>query len=164
MKCASDTAGEGIQFDADEPHALRCQAHESPGAAARLEDRGIRSDPQAGKCFVHGPDYDGRGVEGVEGGAFGRVVLSRGQQREQFLAESLPAGVFIGPLHRVREDPQGQWAEARETLQRVPFSRGRQPVFAFDVLKRADGGEEVSRPGLLPDCHLGEGWRRLEAI
>ena len=81
MKCASDKAREGIQFDTDEPHALRCQAQESPSAATRLKDRGGWSDAQAGERFVHGPDHGGRGVEGVERGAFGRVVLPRGQQR-----------------------------------------------------------------------------------
>ena len=49
MERAGDAAGDGVQLDADEPHALRCQAQESPGAATRLKDRGSSERRPGGK-------------------------------------------------------------------------------------------------------------------
>ena len=70
-------------------------AHEIAGAAAGLQDGGVAGHAQAGDGLVDGRDDGGRRVEGVEGGALGAVVFLRRQQRLQFLAECLPAGVLV---------------------------------------------------------------------
>ena len=83
VKRAGDAAGDGVQLDADEAHALRGEGHEVAGAAARLEDGGLAWDAEAAEGLVHGADDGGRRVEGVEGGALGAVVfLGREQHVE----------------------------------------------------------------------------------
>ena len=89
-------------------------AHEIAGAAARLQHGGVAGHAEAGERLVHGRDDGGRGVEGVEGGAFGRVVFLGREQRFQLLAEGLPAGVLVAAGDRVGEERQGHGPEAAE--------------------------------------------------
>ena len=147
-----------VQFDADEAHALVAQAHEIAGAAAGLQDRGVAGDAQAAHGLVHGRD-DGRGgVEGIEGGAFGAVVFLGRQQRLQFFAEGLPAGVLVAAGDRVGEDRQGDRPEAGEAGERLPLLRGGGPLVLLDGLESADGGEDVA---CLCFFAAGDGERRV---
>jgi hypothetical protein len=56
---ASDTAGDRVQFDADESHPDRGVGKEVADAAPRFEDRRIIGYAETGKGLVDGPDDDG---------------------------------------------------------------------------------------------------------
>ena len=92
---SGDAAGDGIQLDADEACSRLALAHEIAGAAAWFQDRGVGGHAEAGDGLVDGRDDGRRRVEGVEGGALGAVVFLGREQRLQFLAEGLPAGILV---------------------------------------------------------------------
>ena len=89
-------------------------AHEIAGAAAGFQDRGVVGHAQPGDGLVHGGDDGRRRVEGVEGGALGAVVFLGREQRLQFLAQGLPAGILVSAGDRIGKDRQGDRAEAGE--------------------------------------------------
>src|SRR5262245_27660792 len=61
-----DAAGDQVQLDADETHAIGGLAHETAGATAGLQDQPVGGDTEAGDGLVNRGDGSGRGVEGVE--------------------------------------------------------------------------------------------------
>ena len=111
-----------IQLDADEVHARRVPcAMKVARAAARLQHSVASADAEPVERLVHGDDHGRRGVEGVEGGAFGRVVFRGREQGFELLAERLPAGVLVAAGDRVGKERQRHGAEAAETGQDLPF-------------------------------------------
>jgi hypothetical protein len=96
-------------------------AHEVAGAASRFQNRGIGGHAQAGDGLVDRRDDGGRRVEGVEGRALGAVVFGGRQQRRQFLAECLPAGVLVFAGDGIGEDREGDRTEAAEAGKRLFF-------------------------------------------
>ncbi len=142
-----DTTRNAVQFHADETHSVRPLTHKVADAAAGFEDGCISGNSEAGDTRMDGRD-DGRGrVEGVEGGAFGAIVFLRREQRLQFLAESLPAGILVAAGDRIGEDRQGDWPEPREAGEDVLLLRGGRSLLGLDPLDSADGGENVAGLG-----------------
>ena len=160
---AGDAAGDRIELDADEAHALRRGGHEAAGGAAGFEHGGVCRDAEAGQGGVHGGDDDGRGVEGVEGGFLRTGVLLGRQQRFQLLADHLPGGVLVGVLDRVGEDVQGHGSESAEAGQRLPFIGSGGALLALDLLERAYGRDDVAGPGLVA-ARAGDGGCRGGAV
>ena len=98
-------------------------AHEVAGAASWLQDRGIGGHAQAGDGLVDGRDDGGGRVEGVEGRALGAVVFGWREQRLQFLAERLPAGVLVFAGDRIGKDREGDRTKAGEAGEDLFFFR-----------------------------------------
>ena len=109
---------------------------------------GVVGYAQAGNRLVDGRDDGRRRVEGVEGGAFGAVVFVGRQQRLQFLAQGLPAGILVAAGDRIGEDRQGDRPEAGEAGERLFLLRRGGPLFFLDLLQGADGGDDVAGLGL----------------
>ena len=85
-----------------------CEPQEVPGAAPRLEHRGVVGDAEAFQRLEHRRDDRGRGVEGVEDGASGTRVLILGEEGRELLAQALPGRALVLAGHRVGEDAKGQ--------------------------------------------------------
>jgi len=85
-----------------------------------------------------------RRIESVERGAFGAVVFLGRQERLQFLAGGLPAGVLILAAERIGKDGQGDCPEAAEAGERLLLFSGGWPLLLLDGFEDADGGEDVA--------------------
>ena len=134
MQRPSDAAGNRIQLDADEAHSRRGHAHEIARAAARLQHGRRRRNAQAGKGVVHGGDDGGRGIEGVESGAFGAGIFIGREKGFELLAEFLPGSVLVAPCNRVGEYRKGDGPESAEAGERLLLlGRGR-PAFLLNIL------------------------------
>ena len=104
---------------------------------------------EAGKRLVHGRDDDGRGVEGVEGGALGAVVLLGRKQRVQLLAEGLPAAPCSVPVTGSGKIDRATAPKPPKRASACRSSGGGRPLFLLDGFKRADGGDDVAGLGFL---------------
>ena len=62
----------------------------------------------------------------------------------QFLAESLPSGVFVIARHGIWKDREGDGAESREASECLSFLRRGSPFLGFDLLQGADRCEDVA--------------------
>ena len=143
-------------------------AHEIAGAAAWLQDGGPGGNAQAGNGLVDGGDDGGRGIEGVEGGAFGTVIFLRRKQRLQLVAEFLPAGILVAAGDRIGKYRQGHRPETGEAGQNPPFLQRRRPRLLLNLFQNADRSENVAGlrfltlgdGGVFNDTGLGQEARR----
>ena len=146
---ASDLSGEAVKLHADEAHAGRSQGNEVTDPTARLQHGRIGGHAQVPERRVHGLDDHGRGVEGGEGGTPGAGVVLGREQRPELLPERLPGRILVAAGDRVREDPQGQRAEAGEAQEDLALVRGGGPLRLLDGLERADCGQEGASFGFV---------------
>ena len=96
---------------------------------------------------MDGRDDGGRGVEGVEGGALGAVVFLGREQRLQFLAEGLPAGVLVRPVTGSGKIERATGPKPAKRASVCFSSGGGGPLLLLDGLEGADGGEDVAGLG-----------------
>ena len=80
---------------------------------------------------MDGSDDGRRGVEGVEGGTLGAVILLGGKQHLQFFAHFLPAGILVLTRDRVGEYRESNRAETGEAGKRLFFFGGGGLFFYF---------------------------------
>jgi hypothetical protein len=110
---------------------------------------------------VDGSDDGGRGVEGIEGGPLGTVILCRGKQRLEFFAQRLPACVLESAGDWIGKDRPGNGSEARETGERLLLFRRGGPLVLLDGPQAADGGDDVAGFGLFATGDVGVGRCRI---
>ena len=121
----------------------------------------LSGTPRRAEGLVHGRDDGGRGVEGVEGGAFGAIVFVGREQRFELVAERLPAGVLVAAGDGIGKDRQGHGPEAAEAGE-CCLLVGRGPaLLLLDGLQRADGGDDVAGLGFLASGDRCCGGRRF---
>jgi hypothetical protein len=125
-------------------------AHKVAGAAPWFQYRGVSGNTQAGDSLVDSGDDGRRRVEGVEGGAFGAVVFLWRQQRLQFLAQGLPAGILVAAGNRIGEYRKGNRPEPSEAGERLLLLSRDGPLFLLNSLQRMDGGDDVAGLGFFP--------------
>ena len=80
VKGPGDSPGERIELDADEVHPLGSEPKKVAAAAPGLKHGGVRGNAEPFDGLEHRPDHRGRGVEGIEHGAFAhwRIPRARG--------------------------------------------------------------------------------------
>ena len=81
VKKLCDSAGDRVQFDANEMRPTLPLAHEIADPTTRFQDGGTVRNAQAGDSLVDGGNDGRRRIEGVEGGALGAGVFLGREQK-----------------------------------------------------------------------------------
>jgi hypothetical protein len=110
---------------------------------------------------VDGGDDGRRGVKGVEGRALGAVVFLGREQRLEFFAQGLPAGVLVLTVDGIGKDRQGYRPEAGEPGQRLFLLGCCRSLPLLDGFQGADGGEDVAGLGLFAAGNRCDGRRMV---
>jgi len=150
-----DAAGDGIEFDADEPLSWLAVAHEVADAAARFEDRGVAGDTQSADGLVDTVDHGWRRVEGIERRPFGTVVFLWGQEGLQLLPQHLPACIAVSAGDGIGEQAERDRPEAGEPGEGLLFLSRGEPAFLFNGFQCADRRNDVAGLRLFTARHAG---------